>query len=447
MKKNILLVGLNHKTAPVEIREKFSLADTALCECALFKRGERVKEALVLSTCNRVEFLVVGRGDDLVDHVLSRWAKLCSRDVCELKGHVYVHQGLEAVSHVFQVAASLDSMVVGEPQILGQLKQAYKKAVEERWSGVVLTRLMHKAFSVAKRVRTETAIASSAVSISYAAVELAKKIFGRLSDQTVLLVGAGEMAELAATHLKNSGIAGMIVANRTMSRGVELAREFGAEAASLDDLGAILERADIIISSTGSPTSIIRARDVRAVLKKRRNRPMFFIDIAVPRDIDPDVNSLDNVYLYDIDDLQEVVQENLASRQDEARKAGAIVRQEVESFEFWLRSLDLKPTIVDLTRAMEELAEREVQKTMKFLGPEVDPRMEQALQTLAQSLAHKMCHGPIMFLKARGRQNIAVQEAVHQVRRLFCLDENPHSLEGLEHRLHHEENNESDTDK
>ncbi|NCC25431.1 MAG: glutamyl-tRNA reductase [Deltaproteobacteria bacterium] len=424
MARGLVLVGLNHKTAPVEVRERFALSGRAPCECCLVQRGGVIREALVLSTCNRVEFLVISIGDgDVADRVMESWAAICGRSEDELRPHVYIHRGLDAVLHLFQVASSLDSMVLGEPQILGQLKEAYRTAVEERWSGVILNRLMHKAFSVAKRVRTETAIASSAVSISYAAVELAKRIFGDLSRQTVLLVGAGEMAELAATHLKNTGIAGMLVANRTLSRGQELARAFGAEAVSFEGLLESLVRADIVISSTGSPVTVIRARDVQKVLKQRRNRPMFFIDIAVPRDIDPDVNGLDNVYLYDIDDLQDVVQENLASRREEASRAQAIIEDEVAAFERWLRSLELTPTIVDLNRKVEDLAEREIRKTLKSLGPDVDPRVEEAVRTLALSLAKKVCHGPMAYLKRQGCDFGESQEAVHQVRRIFGLDE------------------------
>jgi glutamyl-tRNA reductase len=273
---------------------------------------------MILSTCNRVEFLVIGDPQkNPIREVIEFWGSTCSFAAENIKNHVYVYQGLEAIHHLFTVASSLDSMILGEPQILGQLKQSYRTAVKHGSAKVIVSRALHKAFSVAKRVRTETAIASNAVSISYAAVELAKHIFGDLSPQRAMLVGAGEMAELAATHLLRAGIQGITVANRTLCRGEELADKFNGAAVPFESLTDHLPDVDIIISSTGSQHTVISARDIKKVLKKRRHRPMFFIDIAVPRDIDPDVNSLDNVYLYDIDDLKEVVEENLAERKEE----------------------------------------------------------------------------------------------------------------------------------
>jgi len=345
MRNDIYLLGLNHKTAAVEIREKFALSECFATDVQPFPLAPPLREILVLSTCNRVEILAVGdcacAGRDVPSAVIERWAALRGQDEDELRPYVYVHQGMDAVRHLFNVASSLDSMVVGEPQILGQIKQAYAHAVTQNTAKVILNRLLHKAFSVAKRVRTETEIGSSAVSISYAAVELAKRIFGDMSEYSAMLIGAGEMAELAAVHLLNAGIRKIYVANRTFERAEELAKQFKGEPLAFDTLFDRLADVDIIISSTGAPHAIIRAKDIKGLLKKRKNRPMFFIDIAVPRDIDPDVNNLDNVYLYDIDDLKDVVEENLAQRQEEAARAANIVRSEAANFEKWLRSLRL----------------------------------------------------------------------------------------------------------
>ena len=305
MEQQIYLIGLNYRTAGVEVRERFALTDHCSKDTwaiPLRPSGENdsaettLDEALILSTCNRVEILAVGQGD-VPGLILEAWASAKNRKAVELAPYVYIHKGREAIAHLFTVASSLDSMVLGEPQILGQLKGAYRKATLAGTTKTIINRLLHKSFSVAKRVRTETGIAASAVSISYAAVELAKRIFGDMGQYQAMLIGAGEMAELAATHLIQAGISNVKVANRTYQRAKELAAEFKGEAVPFEHLFEHLADVDIIISSTGSPEAIIRARDIKDVLKRRKYRPMFFIDIAVPRDIDPDVNNVDNVYL------------------------------------------------------------------------------------------------------------------------------------------------------
>ena len=425
MEKTIFLVGLNHRCAGVDVREKFALTSVADFEKSLLAACP-LREVMALSTCNRVEILVVADSDrcagiDLAEAVLRHWAETCAGPLDTLRAHTYRHGGLEAVTHLFCVAASLDSMIMGEPQILGQLKTSYRKAVETGTARVIINRLLHKSFSVAKRVRTETAIASSAVSISYAAVELAKKIFGELAGKTALLVGAGEMAELAATHLLASGIEKLYITNRTFSRAQELAKTMHGEAILFEAMVDQLREVDIVISSTGSPTAIIRARDIREVIKKRRNRAMFFIDIAVPRDIDPDVNALDNVYLYDIDDLKEVVEENMSARQGEAVKARAIVEVETQAFATWLKSLALQPTITDLLHRAEDVAGRELAKTLKRLG-EVDDETRAALEVLVASVSRKMLHEPICFLKRRTREEGTAERFIDMTRRIFNLD-------------------------
>ena len=417
---DIFLVGLNHRTAGVDVRERFALANHCDEEHWALPCIGAVSESVILSTCNRVEILAAGTGD-MAEQILCNWAKARGTDVEDLRPYVYVHKNLEAVRHLFSVASSLDSMVLGEPQILGQLKTAYRKAVKSRATGVILNRLLHKAFSVAKRVRTETAVASSAVSISYAAVELAKRIFGDMREHKAMLVGAGEMAELAAMHLLQSGINEILVANRTHARGQELAKQFNGRAIPFEQMPHYLLDVDIIITSTGSQEPIIRARDIRVALKARKNRPMFFIDIAVPRDIDPDVNGLDNVYLYDIDDLREVVEENLASRRDEAAKATEIVNEEVAYFSKWLASLDMQPTIVDLIKKSQAIAEEELAKTLKRLGP-VDDNTRNALEAMASSLVRKLNHDPIMFLKHGGMSQEGNGPRISVMRRIFNLD-------------------------
>ncbi len=422
MEHQIYLFGLNHKTAGVEIREAFALGDRPKLGSLLVHGQARLREALVLSTCNRVEVLVADVPDrDPKPAILAAWAEHCDQDEAALRPHLYEYRGLAAVEHLFCVASGLDSLVLGEPQILGQLKAAYRHAVETQTAGVITNRLCHKAFSVAKKVRTATGIGASAVSVSYAAVELAKRIFGEMAGKKAMLVGAGEMAELAALHLLNAGVSEILVANRTFARAEELASRFKGRAVAFEEFVSRLHEVDIVISSTGAPHVVIKAKDVRGVLKQRKHRPMFFIDIAVPRDIDPDVNSLDNVYLYDIDDLQEVVEENLAQRREEAARAREIIGLQVERFGEWLKALDLKPTIVDLLNAGEDIAHRELRKTLRRLGPDVSEETRRAIETLSLSISHKLLHEPIAFLKRRAREEKG-DRFIDLTRRMYNLD-------------------------
>ncbi len=436
MNRNIYIIGLNHKTAPVEIRERFALSSHCSTEHWAMPCQGAIREALILSTCNRVEILVCEKEcactsqhtphgvlcePVIIGQVLQKWATACGRCTEELRPYIYAYKNEDAIRHLFTVGASLDSMVVGEPQILGQLKEAYRKSVESHSAGTIVNRLLHKAFTVAKRVRTETAIASSAVSISYAAVELAKRIFGNMQEQKALLIGAGEMAELAATHLLQGGIEHIYVANRTYARGQELAKQFNGTVIPFELLVEHLVDVDIIITSTGATEAILQAKDLQKVLKKRKYKPMFFIDIAVPRDIDPDVNGLENVYLYDIDDLKEVVEENLAGRRDEALKAQNIVEEEVLFFERWLKSLDVQPTIVDILQRGEALAHEELQRTLKRLGSQ-DPKLVSALEDMTSALIRKLHHAPLSFLKKGTMSEEGATPRIHMVRRIFDLD-------------------------
>jgi len=422
MEQHICLFGLNHRTAGVEVREAFSLGKHPGLGDRLVHGPTALHEALVLSTCNRVEVLVADlRQADPAPAVLSAWAEICGREEAELAPHLYVHRDLAAVEHLFTVAAGLDSMVLGEPQILGQLKAAYRAAVTAGTSGVILNRLCHRAFFTAKKVRTATGIGASAVSVSYAAVELAKRIFGDMTDKTAMLLGAGEMAELAARHLASAGVSRILVANRTFARAEELAGQFKGQAVAFAAFRDKLPEADIVISSTGAPETILCAADIRRVIRARRHKPMFFIDIAVPRDIDPDVNDLDNVYLYDIDDLRQVVEENMAQRREEAARAREIIRLQVAKFGDWLASLDLQPTIVDLLSLGEAVARREMAKTLRRLGPDVPEATRQAVETLALSIGHKLLYEPIGFLKRRAKEERG-DRFIDLTRRMFNLD-------------------------
>ncbi len=420
MDRTIYLVGLNHRSADLAARECFALSEASCTEGWTFRADGERTESLVLSTCNRVEIVLAGTGDDLPGKALALWAARCGRSVEDLAPYTYLYTGNAAVTHLFGVAAGLDSLVLGEPQILGQLKDAYRAAVKAKTAGVVLNRLLHKAFMTAKRVRSETAVASSAVSVSYAAVSLARRIFGNLNGRAVLVVGAGEMAELAATHLAEGQGARINVSNRTYERALALASRFGGLALPFEDLEKHLAEADIVITSTGAADPVISHALMRGVMKKRRNRPVFLIDIAVPRDIEAEVNTLDNVYLYNIDDLGEVVEAGRAARRDEAVKAAAVVQEEADRFCDWMRSLDLHATIADLMKRSESVAREELEKTLRRIGP-VDSETEAALSQMLGAVIKKLHHDPITYLKRRVDEEAGVR-SLDLARRLFNLN-------------------------
>jgi glutamyl-tRNA reductase len=401
---NIVVVGLSHKTASVDIREKVAFAPTQMEKpLKALLALEDVAEAVIVSTCNRVEIYISTRdiagGMARIKRFLADYHQIPAET---LEPHLYTHHGEAAIRHVFRVASSLDSMVVGEPQILGQIKTAYGYAAEYKTSGIILNRFLHKAFSVAKRVRTETKIASSAVSVSFAAVELARKIFGDLSDKTVMLIGAGEMCELAAKHFITNGVRGVMVTNRTYERAVKLADEFEGKPVPFDDLFDQLHKADIVLSSTGATHFIIKPKDVEEVIRRRKMKPMFFIDIAVPRDIDPKVNDVENVYLYDMDDLQGVVASNLQQRAEEAKKAEAIIDEEIGQFHKWLSNLEVTPTIVALRSKFEEIRKAELEKTLAA-WKELPPDGAKRLEALTAAIVNKLLHPPTATLKRAGQ--------------------------------------------
>ena len=403
---NIIVVGLSHKTASVDIREKVAFSPNSI-EKPLRELValEGIVEGIIVSTCNRVEIYATTRdiagGIARIRRFMADYHHL-AHDL--LDPHLYSYHGEEAIRHVFRVASSLDSMVVGEPQILGQIKTSYGYAAEYKSSGIILNRFLHKAFSVAKRVRTETRIASSAVSVSFAAVELARKIFGSLTDKTVLLIGAGEMCELAARHFLTNGAKGVMVTNRTFERAQKLADEFSGEAIPFDELFLHLHKADIVLTSTGAPHAIITPPDLDEVIKRRRMRPMFLIDIAVPRDIDPAVNEMDAVYLYDMDDLQQVVAANLEGRMQEADKAEAIIAEEIIQFYKWVGTLEVTPTIVALRNRFDELRRAELERTLAG-WKDAPPDAEKRLEALTGAYMNKLLHQPTVVLKKAGQGN------------------------------------------
>ena len=419
---NIIVVGLSHKTAAVEIREKVAFSPTQMEKpLSAVVALPDITEAVIVSTCNRVEIYATTRdiagGMARLKRFLADYHGLALET---LESHLYSYHGEDATRHVFRVASSLDSMVVGEPQILGQIKTSYGYAAEYKSSGLILNRFLHKAFSVAKRVRTETKIASSAVSVAFAAVELAKKIFGDLSDKTVLLIGAGEMCELAAKHFINTGVRGVMVTNRTYERAEKLAQEFDAKAIKFEDLFDHLHKADIILSSTGAPHFIIREKEMNEVIRRRKMKPMFFIDIAVPRDIDPKVNDVENVYLYTVDDLNGVVATNLEQRKIEAAKAEAIVEQEIGQFFKWLSSLEVTPTIVALRTHFDDIRRAELAKTLSG-WKNLPPDAERKLEALTNAMMNKLLHHPTSVLK-RAEQGNRNDLYVDALRHLFDLD-------------------------
>jgi glutamyl-tRNA reductase len=418
---NLIIVGLSHKTAPIELRERLAFPEKHLKEAlAELLRLPGISEGMILSTCNRVEVYAKTEnppaGEEAIRRFIADYHKL---SLDRLAPHLYTHADQAAVQHTFRVASSLDSMVVGEPQILGQLKDAYQLAQGCGTTGVLLNNLLPRAFGVAKKVRTETGIAQNAVSVSFAAVELAKKIFDNLQDKVVMIIGAGEMSELVAQHLISNGVKNIFVSNRTYERAVELANKFSGQAIKYDRILEEMPRADIIISSTGAPHIVIHSQHVLKAVQARKQRPMFFIDIAVPRDVDPAVNHIENVYLYDIDDLQSVVEANIRERQREAKVAEEIISKEASRFCNYLKRLDVTPTIVALREALEEIRRREVDKALSKLK-NISEAERQVIEGLTQGIINKILHQPTVTLKHHSASN-DIQSYIETTRQLFGL--------------------------
>lgn len=417
----IILIGANHKTAPVELREKLSCsADETLSALEILKKDQGIRESLIFSTCNRTEILYIPETGDQVENMISFIARYKNIPVSDFEKALYVHRGDKAIAHLFQVASSLDSMVVGEPQILGQVKQAYRMAVENKSSGVLLNRLMHKAFSVAKRVRKETGIGDNAVSISYAAIELANKIFSDLSEKNVMLLGAGEMAELAVEHLISNNVKKIFVANRTFKNAVDLATKFNGQAVKFEERHDALKDVDIIISSTGATEYVMTRDQVRKAMKKRHHNTLFFIDIAVPRDIDPNINDISNAYVYDIDDLKNIVDSNIEQRGRETVKAQRFIEEAVLKFRTWLDGLAIVPTIKALNDKVTSIVDVEFKKTMAGMKHLTKEDVE-SIKRMTRAIASRTIHDPILFLRNTGnhRDDSLYLSVTHQ---LFDID-------------------------
>jgi glutamyl-tRNA reductase len=397
----IITVGLNHKT-PVDLRERLAVPEARLAEAlARLKHWPGVSEGIILSTCNRVELYAIVKDSERGFETLKNYLETIAPDVSpeEVAPHLYCLDGSEAVRHLFRVAASLDSMVVGEPQIMSQVKESFEAALGQKSTGVVLNKLVKKALSVGKRVRTETGIAENAVSVSYAAVELAKKIFQSLEGKSVLLVGAGEMAKLAARHFVGAGMRHVMITTRNYDLAVDVAKHFDGVPIPFGDFPQEMSRADIVVCSTGASSYLIGPTEVHQALRTRQNRPMFLIDISVPRNIDPKVGELDNAYLYNIDDLQGQVEKNLEQRQREAMKAEEMIREEVILIARWMKSLEVMPTIMALRRKADDIQRAEVERILARLGP-VSPRQRELVEDLASAITNKLLHNPFMALKA-----------------------------------------------
>jgi glutamyl-tRNA reductase len=418
---HLVLVGLSHKTAPVAIRERLTFpAPVQPDALARLTAVDGIREAVIVSTCNRTELYVVASSEDGgVDSVMTFLAEYHELDRHELARYLYVVKGEAVVRHLFRVVASLDSMVVGEAQILGQVKEAYEHGFDADATQRVFNKLFRQSFEVGKRVRTETAIGESAVSISYAAVELAKKVFDTLDGRTILIIGAGKMSELTAKHLVSNGVTRVLVANRTFERAQEMAARFCGTAIPYDQLYEGTREADIVISSTAATEYVITKRDLAPVARSR-TRPLFLIDIAVPRDIDPDVNDLGGVFLYDIDDLSGVVESNLEERMAEARRAEGIIDEEIASFFGWVESMEVVPTVAAIRAKAEVIREMELEKALKRL--DLSDRDRKTVEALTCAIVNKMLHGPTARLKkaAAGKDGYEYMEVA---RALYGLED------------------------
>jgi glutamyl-tRNA reductase len=415
---NFHLIGVNHNTAPLEVRERLAVSEAQLAEAVrLLVQQPGVEEGMVLSTCNRVEVLTSTRQGADLRAFLETYFRVSSDS---LDSHIYEFQERAAVRHVFRVASSLDSMVVGEPQILGQVKEAYAVARSLGAINSGLEALLSRAFAVAKRVRTETAIGSSSVSVASVAVDLAEKIFGSLKEKTVYLVGAGKMAELASRQLLSRGAGKILISNRTYERAADLADALGGRAVPFEQLYQAAELADIILTSTGSAQPLFRKEHAEALRSRRRGRPVFFIDIAVPRNVAPEVNRLEGMFVYDIDDLQSIASKNTAEREKEAERAEKIIEVEVERFALRIKSLEVVPTILSLQEYCETIRQAEIDRIRGRLG-KISPEQEAAIDAMTRGIINKLLHTPITTLKSSATEPEAA--TIHEmIRRIFNLN-------------------------
>lgn len=415
-----LTIGVSHRTAPVELRERLAFSEKETPEAlARIIALEHVREAALVSTCNRVEIYAASdRPDEAAARIKEFLADRRPVSYEEIENHAYEYIGEDAVKHLYRVCAGLDSMVLGEPQILGQMKDSYRVAAHANSTGVILNKMFHKAFQAAKRIRTETRVGNYAVSVAGTAVELAAKIFGELSECSALLVGAGNMGELTAQHLVGAGVSEILITNRTYETAERLAGKFGGSPVRFDELDCTLPRADIIIATTGAPRPVISYRMVHDALKARKHKPVFLIDIAVPRDVEPKVNRLEGAYLYDIDDLRDITEVHRRKREQEAAMAEVIVAEEVAKFRAWQATLDVVPTVICLRSRFEEVARHEVQKALDSV-PEAGEKERSAIELLGHNIVQKLLHEPTTMLK-RCAEN-GYSEMAEACRSLFNL--------------------------
>ena len=421
---SIVLVGVNHKSTPLAVRELLALSDDA---CATGLRslvdGELVREGLIVSTCNRVEVLTetaAGRLHQTTERIIEFLTRANQLSRSQFEKELYQHTDDQAVRHLFRVASSLDSMVVGEPQVLGQVRRAYSVALEAGTTGRILNRLVHHAFRVAKRVRTETGIGANAVSISYMAVELGKKIFDSFAGRTALLIGAGEMAELAARHLVNAGVSNLLLANRSEEPARVLATALGGTPVDFGRLAEHLAEADIVICSTAAEGYVVTERMVRDALATRRNRPVFFIDISMPRNIDPAIGKIPNVFVFDVDDLESVVTSNIREREREAERAELIVESEIMQFQQALRALESGPAIGALKQMFQDIARHELKRQRNRLGP-LSAEQESLIESLLISTVNKLSHP--MLSQMRHSSDASDAEIIEAWRDIFGLED------------------------
>jgi glutamyl-tRNA reductase len=418
----LLLTGLSHHTAPVEVRERLAIPESVLAEAlGVLLEIAGADEAMILSTCNRVEIAITVQSGDASDAVRRFLAARNNSAPGALDAYLYELSDRDAIRHIFRVAASLDSMVVGEPQILGQMKAAYAAAHDLGTLHGILDDVLTRAFGVAKRVRNETDIGRSAVSVSYAAVELARQIFGSLKGKTVLIAGAGKMSELAARHLHRSGCDRILVTNRTRRRAEEMAALFDGEVIDYDAWKPRLAEMDIVLTSSGAHDYILLKDEVKRAVDKRRNRPMFVIDIAVPRNVEPSVNELENVFLYDIDDLGKAVEENRKTRQKEAEDAEQIINGEIDRLLSRWKVREVAPTLVKLQQQLDEMARLEMERVKGKLGV-LTPQQEEALAAYTRGLLHKVAHGPLTEIR-RAAALPDGEETIALIRRMFRVEE------------------------
>ncbi|CAM3501194.1 glutamyl-tRNA reductase [Marinicrinis lubricantis] len=429
---HILAVGLNYRTAPVEVREKFALSEQQLTEAlAGLRQAKSIMECVMVSTCNRTEiYAVVDRLHVCGYHIrafMEEWFGVPSQ---EFTKYLYIYEDEQAIEHLFRVTCGLDSMVIGETQILGQIRQAFFTAQAAETTGTFFNMLFKQAITLAKKAHSETSIGENAVSVSYAAVELARRIFGDFTNKQVMIVGAGKMSELTVKYLLDHGTKKIVVVNRTLQRAQDLARQWNGVAVSLDEMEGYLADTDIVISSTGSKEVVIREEHVRGAMKRRGSKPMFFIDIAVPRDIDPNVQNLEQVFLYDIDDLEGIVESNLELRKQEAAKIEQMIDSEIEAFNGWYKTLGVSPVI----RALQEKAaaiHRETMDSMLNKLPELTDREIKVIRKLTKSIVNQMMHDPILNLKEMAVQKDA-DEAIAMFTKFFALEpslQGPNALE------------------